>query len=113
MRYSIIDFGMGVMIGGLTLSACWGWLWLIIGTVGLARGACSRRVVMNSLVVGISPLVLGWGVWWLRAEAVTTILGLTEPEGAHEISSRERHGGPSSLPLPPELAQDHGDFLLA
>ena len=69
MQHGVIDFGMGVMIGGLTLSACWGWLWLIIGTVGVARGACSLRVVMNSLVVGISPLVLGWGVWWLRAEA--------------------------------------------
>lgn len=69
MQYSVIDFGMGVITGGLALSACWGWLWLIIGTVGLARGASSLRVVMNSLVVGISPLVLGWGVWWLRAEA--------------------------------------------
>ena len=35
MQYSVIDFGMGVIIGGLALSACWGWLWLIIGTVGL------------------------------------------------------------------------------
>ena len=69
MQDNVIDFGMGVMTGGLALSACWGWLWLIIGTVGLGRGVCSPRVVMNSLVVGISPLVLGWGVWWLRAEA--------------------------------------------
>ena len=69
MQDNVIDFGMGEMTGGLALSACWGWLWLIIGTVGLGRGVCSPRVVMNSLVVGISPLVLGWGVWWLRAEA--------------------------------------------
>ena len=69
MQDTVIEFGMGVMTGGLALSACWGWLWLIIGTVGLGRGVCSPRVVMNSLVVGISPLVLGWGVWWLRAEA--------------------------------------------
>jgi hypothetical protein len=65
----IIDFGLGVIFGGLALSACWGGLWLVISAIGLARGVCGLRVVMNSLVVGISPLVLGWGVWWLRAEA--------------------------------------------
>jgi hypothetical protein len=69
MQYNVVDFGMGVIIGGLALSACWGWLWLIIGTVGLARGVSSLRVVMNSLAVAVSPLVLAWGAWWLRAEA--------------------------------------------
>lgn len=69
MQYSVIDFGIGVIIGGLALSASWGWLWLIISMVGLARGACRLRVVMNSLVVGVSPLMLAWGIWWLRAEA--------------------------------------------
>ena len=69
MQYNVVDFGIGVIIGGLALSACWGWLWLIIGTVGLARGASSLRVVMNSLAVGVSPLVLAWGAWWVRAEA--------------------------------------------
>jgi hypothetical protein len=65
----MINFGIGMVIGGLALSACWGWLWLIIGTVGVARGVCSLRMVMNSLIVGISPLLLGWGIWWMRAEA--------------------------------------------
>jgi hypothetical protein len=65
----VIDFGIGVVIGGLALSASWGWLWLVIGTIGVARGTCSLRVVMNSLVVGISPLLLGWGIWWMKAEA--------------------------------------------
>lgn len=68
----MIDFGIGVVIGGLALSACWGWLWLVIGTVGAARGVCSLRVVMNSLVVGISPLLLGWGIWWMRAESFSS-----------------------------------------
>ena len=69
MLYTAIDFGTGVIIGGLALSACWGLLWLVIGTVGLTRGICSLRVVRNSLAVGISPLVLGWGLWWIRADA--------------------------------------------
>jgi hypothetical protein len=60
---------MGVIMGGLALSACWGWLWLVIGTVGVARGVCRFRVVTNSLVVGTTPLLLGWAVWWIRPEA--------------------------------------------
>ena len=69
MQHTVLDFGMGAIIGGLALSACWGWLWLVIGTVGLARGVCRMRVVLNSLVVAISPLLIGWGIWWMRAEA--------------------------------------------
>ncbi len=71
MPYIVIDFGMGLLIGGLLLSACWGWLWLVIGTIGLTRGTCSLRVVMNSLVVGVSPLLLGWGLCWMRTEALS------------------------------------------
>lgn len=69
MAYTVFDFGTGVIFGGLALSACWGWLWLVIGTVGFARGVCSLRVVMNGLAVGLTPVLLGWGVWWMRAEA--------------------------------------------
>jgi hypothetical protein len=68
MPQTIMDVATGVIIGGLALSACWGWLWLIIGTIGVARGACGLRVVMHSLVGGISPLLLAWGLWWMRAE---------------------------------------------
>ena len=69
MESSVIDFGTGVIVGGLALSACWGWWWLVIGTVGFARGIGRPRVVMNSFAVGVSPLLLAWGLWWLRAEA--------------------------------------------
>jgi hypothetical protein len=68
MPQAVVNFGTGVILGGLALSACWGWLWAVIGTVGVARGVCSIRVVMNSLLVGISPLLLGGGVLWMRAE---------------------------------------------
>jgi hypothetical protein len=71
MHTAFIDFTTGVIIGGLGMSACWGWLWLTIGTVGLSRGTCSWRVVLNSLAVGVVPLLLGWALLWLRAEAFT------------------------------------------
>jgi hypothetical protein len=68
MPQTVVDFGTGVILGGLALSACWGWLWVAVGTVGVARGVCSVRVVVNSLVVGVSPLLLGIGVLLMRAE---------------------------------------------
>jgi hypothetical protein len=72
MQSSIIDFGTGVIIGGLALSACWGCWWLIVGMVGYARGIGRPRVVMNSLAVGGSPLLLAWGLWWMRADALSS-----------------------------------------
>jgi hypothetical protein len=71
MPHPLMDFATGAIIGGLVLSACWGWLWLVIGTVGFARGICSVRVVMNSLVVGMTPLLLGYALWWMRAGAIS------------------------------------------
>ena len=69
MTSTVIDFGTGVLIGGLILSSCWGWFWLTIGAVGLTRGVCGPRVVVNSLIVGLTPLMLGWWVWWMRSDA--------------------------------------------
>jgi hypothetical protein len=69
MESSILDFGTGVILGGLVLSACWGWWWLGVGMVGFARGISRPRAVLNSLAVGVSPLLLAWGLWWLRGEA--------------------------------------------
>lgn len=65
MNQVLIDFGVGVLAGGLGLSACWGLFWLTIGTAGLVRGTCGWRVVLNSLTVGAVPLLciaalLGW-----------------------------------------------------
>src|SRR5262245_40729997 len=61
-----IDFGTGLLGGGLGLSAAWGRFWLLIGTVGYRRGTCSQRVILNSLAVFIIPLLmlaaLAW--WW-------------------------------------------------
>ncbi|HKY71007.1 MAG TPA: hypothetical protein VJL88_03740 [Nitrospira sp.] len=66
--HHIIDFGTGVIFSGLVLSACWGWLWLVIGTIGFTRGVCHLRVLVNSLVVGVTPILLAWGLWWMRGK---------------------------------------------
>lgn len=71
MQSTILDFGTGVLMGGLALSASWGWLWLSIGAVGYARGMCSLRIVLNSLAVGIAPLLFGSLALWMRAEPLS------------------------------------------
>lgn len=71
MLSTMLDFGTGVLMGGLALSAGWGWLWLSIGTVGYARGVCGLRIVLNSLAVGVAPLFFGALAWWMRAESLS------------------------------------------
>ena len=66
MNQEWIAFGVGLLVGGLSLSACWGLFWLAIGTAGLIRGTCSWRVVLNSLTVGAVPLMLIVGLFWWR-----------------------------------------------
>lgn len=60
MPSAVINFAVGVLMGGLALSAAWGLFWLTVGAIGLWRGTCSWRVVTNSLVVGGAPLLLAW-----------------------------------------------------
>jgi len=64
MLDAVIDFGVGLLMGGLGLSVCWGLFWLTIGTVGVARRTCSWRVLLNSAVVGGLPLLLILGLMW-------------------------------------------------
>src|SRR5512144_858032 len=65
MEQGLVDFLVGLLLGGLGLSAGWGLFWLSIGLVGLARGTCSWRIVQNSLTVGVLPLFLMAGlIWW-------------------------------------------------
>lgn len=69
MRDAIIDFGVGILTGGLSLSIGWGLFWLAISSVGLARGTCTWRAVLNSMVVGTIPLCLVWGLLWAMGTA--------------------------------------------
>jgi hypothetical protein len=66
MNHAWITFGIGLAVGGLGVSACWGLFWLVIGTAGLHRRTCGWRVVLNSLTVGVVPLLLMGGLLWLR-----------------------------------------------
>ena len=65
----LIEFGIGVIIGGLSLSACWGLFWLVVGTMGFSRGTCGWRVLLNSFAVGLAPLPLVWALFWMRGTA--------------------------------------------
>jgi hypothetical protein len=67
MARTLIDFGAGFVIGGLALSAAWGFFWLAIGLVGLGRRTCGWRVVWNSLAAGVLPLGLILGLLWWRS----------------------------------------------
>lgn len=59
---SALNFTVGALLGGLLLSAAWGLLWLVVGAIGLWRRTCSWRVVANSLVIAVVPLVLAWAL---------------------------------------------------
>jgi len=67
MQNGLLDFGLGTVLGGLMLSAGWGAFWLAIGIVGLSRRTCGWPVMLNSLTVLALPLLLGWGLLWVRA----------------------------------------------
>lgn len=65
----MMDFGAGLVVGGLGVSAAWGLFWLAIGLVGLRRGTCPGRVVVNSLFVGLTPITLIVLLLWWRGPA--------------------------------------------
>ena len=60
-----IDFGAGLLAGGLGLSAGWGLFWLVVGTVGYKRGTCGQRVILNSLTVLLIPLLMLGALAWM------------------------------------------------
>jgi len=66
MIHPWIEFGTGLLTGGLGLSACWGLFWLVIGSVGFMRGTCNRQVLLNGLAAAAIPLLMMAGLAWLR-----------------------------------------------
>jgi hypothetical protein len=60
-----IEFGTGLLAGGLALSAGWGLFWLVIGVVGYMRGTCSQRVLLNGLAGLTIPLLMLAALAWL------------------------------------------------
>ena len=63
----LLEFGTGVIIGGLSLSACWGLFWFAVGLMGFSRGTCGWRVLLNSIAVGLAPLLLVWAILWMKS----------------------------------------------
>lgn len=64
-----VEFGTGLLMGGLGLSACWGLFWLVIGAVGFRRGACNGQVVLSALAASGVPLVMIALLLWVRGVA--------------------------------------------
>lgn len=60
----MLDFIVGLLVGGLGLSAAWGLFWCSIGLVGVSRGSCHWHVVAKSLTVGLIPLLFIIGLFW-------------------------------------------------
>jgi hypothetical protein len=74
---SLLEFGTGFLIGGLALSAAWGLFWLGVGLIGLRRGTCGLRVVLNGLVVGLVPMAFIAGLlWWQGTSDVASSFGV-------------------------------------
>ncbi len=55
---TIFSFLLGLVCGGLSVSACWGLFWLVLASVGLAKGTSSWKVVRASVIAGAIPAAL-------------------------------------------------------
>ena len=69
MMQSWIEFGTGLLMGGLGVSACWGLFWLVIGVVGFRRGTCSRQVLLSAMAASGVPLVMVALLLWVSGVA--------------------------------------------
>ncbi len=59
-----LSFLLGLVLGGFSVSACWGVFWLVLALVGVARGTSGWKVVRASLAAGTVPLVLALVLLW-------------------------------------------------
>ena len=64
-----IEFGTGLLTGGLGLSTCWGLFWFVIGLVGFIRGTCNRQVLLSGLAAAGVPLLMLAVLAWLKGGA--------------------------------------------
>lgn len=75
-----LSFGVGLLIGGLSLMLVWGLLWLAIGGIGLVRQTCGWAIFMSSVsstaIAGLSMAGLFWVVDAARLSSVALHLGL-------------------------------------
>jgi len=98
MLETAISILIGIIVGGLSISAAWGVFWLALASLGLARGTSGWKVARASFVAGAIPgVLLLWiglamdqarlGTWAFALGIVTvpaalTLLGLRKlPDG--------------------------------
>ncbi len=60
----VVTVLLGVVIGGLVVSTCWGLFWCVLAFVGFARRTCAWTVVQSSLTAALVPGVLLGLVLW-------------------------------------------------
>jgi hypothetical protein len=62
MVETVTSILVGVVLGGLIISACWGLFWLVLASVGLVRGTSGWKVLRASFIAGAVPAALLLGV---------------------------------------------------
>ena len=53
-----ISILIGIVVGGLSISACWGLFWLVLASVGVVRGTSGWKVVRAGFMAGAVPAAL-------------------------------------------------------
>ena len=68
-----MSFGLGLIIGGLSLMLAWGLLWLVIGGIGLARQTCGWAIFMSSVSsTAIAGLLMAGALWLADSARLTS-----------------------------------------
>ena len=71
---------LGVVIGGLGLSTCWGLFWCVMAFAGVVRRTCDWKVVRASLTAALVPgVLLGvllWAVDRGRLASLPFVIGI-------------------------------------
>ncbi len=75
-----MSFGLGLIIGGLSLMLAWGLLWLVVGGIGLVRQTCGWAIFMSSVsstaIAGLSMAGLLWLADSARLSSAALQVGL-------------------------------------
>lgn len=64
-----LSFGAGLLIAGFGLMLLWGLLWLVVGTIGLARRTCGSVILLSSASSSILAGLSIGGLLWAMDQA--------------------------------------------
>ncbi|MCE3222098.1 MAG: rane protein of unknown function [Nitrospira sp.] len=75
-----LSFGAGLLIAGFGIMLLWGLLWLVVGTIGLARRTCGSVILLSSAssssIAGLSIAGLLWAMDQARLSSPAFHMGL-------------------------------------